>query len=93
MDVIDKKLLSALAEDARTPFTRLAKRARVSREVATYRVNRLVRQGVIRKFITRIDLAALGHHEAALFLTLKHGREEAFRDFISGRKYISWVGE
>lgn len=93
MDAIDRKLLSALTEDARTPATRLAKRARVSREVASYRLNRLARRGIIRKFVTRIDMGRLGFKAAALFLTLRQSREREFRAYVKASNHLSWVGE
>jgi len=93
MDAIDTKILGALVKDARTPATRLAKLARVSREVAMYRLNRLVRRGIVRRFITRIDLSRLGFVAAFLQVSIKPGREEEFKAYLEASPSISWVAE
>lgn len=93
MDKTDTKLLLELMKDSRMPVTQLAKRLRVSREVANYRINRLVREGVILSFVTEINVRKLGFIGAAVFINIKTGRQKEFREFLDKCGFVSWVAE
>ena len=56
MDATDRKILHAIAEDARASRKQLAKRVRVSREVFDYRIKRLEEQGIIVGYQARVNL-------------------------------------
>lgn len=92
LDAIDRKLLLALIKDSRTPVSVIAKQARVSRDVAAYRIKRLVEKGVIRDFITEIDVSALGYVSALLFVSVKASAEQEFISYIDGLDFVSWAG-
>jgi Lrp/AsnC family transcriptional regulator, leucine-responsive regulatory protein len=59
MDLIDRKILSALQENARITNTELADRVGLSAAPCLRRVRALERSGVIRKHVTLLDPGAL----------------------------------
>lgn len=93
MDKTDIKLLNLLMENSRIPITKLSKQARISREVATYRLNKLKKEGVILDFVTEIDTDRLGYIGAAIFINIKSTRQNEFIDFIRTTGFVSWVAE
>jgi DNA-binding Lrp family transcriptional regulator len=60
LDAKDRKVLSALFNDARSPFSTIAKKARISKESANYRVKRLAKEGFLVGFNTVVDVKKLG---------------------------------
>ncbi len=50
LDEIDVKILSILRENARTPYTEMAKELKLSESAVRKRISRLVKLGVIRRF-------------------------------------------
>lgn len=67
-DETDRRLIDVLRDDARLSVTELATRANVSRANAYQRLDRLRRDGVIRRFTVDVDHRALGHTISALIL-------------------------
>ncbi len=76
LDVKDKKILDILSEDSRMPITQLAKRVDISRDVANYKINRLVSLGIIERFIPRIDFRKLGFNTYHIFMMIDESKEE-----------------
>lgn len=93
MDILDNKILLELTKNSRIAVTLLAKKVRASREVVAYRINRLKREGVIREFVTEIDLEKLGFVGAAVFISIKASKEEEFKEFLRNCDFVSWVAE
>lgn len=87
MDAKDRKILAELAKNARIPVQQLARRCGISREVAAYRIKRLVEEGVIADFYTVIDTAALGYSRHVCFIQLKGISVE------EERKFFSWIAQ
>ncbi len=61
---IDKKdieIITILEEDGRMPFLELGRKVKLSHETVRYRVNKLLKSGVIKKFSVRIDKKKLGY--------------------------------
>ena len=78
LDATDRAILEVLAEDARTPNSRLAERVGIAPSTCLQRVRELRRTGVLRGFHAEIDLAALGRPLQAMVairLTV-HAREQ-----------------
>jgi DNA-binding Lrp family transcriptional regulator len=66
VDDIDRKILAALTEDARSTYDEIGRRASLSAPAVKRRVDRLRRQGVLRGFTAVVDPAALGSSTEAL---------------------------
>jgi DNA-binding Lrp family transcriptional regulator len=60
LDEVDRRILRALAEDARIPNNTLAERAGIAASTCLGRVRALRERGVIRGYYADVDPAALG---------------------------------
>lgn len=95
MDKKDNKLLAELIIDSRLPMNRLAKKVGVSREVANYRVNRMVKEKIILDFYTIIDTEKLGFLRYTCFLQLKgvsREKEKIIIDKLIKNSFITYMG-
>lgn len=61
IDIKDKKILYHLHKDARQTLTQIGKKVSLPKNVVSYRLNRLIREGVIKNFSTVIDMNKLGY--------------------------------
>ncbi|MFA6888469.1 MAG: AsnC family transcriptional regulator [Candidatus Woesearchaeota archaeon] len=93
MDTVDKNLLQELIRNSRISMTHLAKKLKVSREVATYRLNRLKKERVILDFVTEINITQLGFISAAVFINIQAKRQKEFVEFLTASTFVSWVAE
>lgn len=80
-------------QDSRIPITQLARKLKVSREVATYRLNRLKKEKVILDFVTEINIKRLGFIGAAVFVNVKATRQKEFKQSLTETPFVSWVAE
>ncbi len=94
LDVIDRRILYALDRDARAPYASLATEARVSKEVARYRVLQLEKAGAIRKYFTIFDVARLGFTNRKAFIKLRNVDERQERKllgFLQRHPRVAWL--
>jgi Lrp/AsnC family transcriptional regulator for asnA, asnC and gidA len=74
IDKLDKEILSVLMEDARTPYTDIAKKLIVSPGTIHVRMRKLEELGVVKKSVLEIEPANLGYDLCAfLGVHLDHG--------------------
>jgi len=66
VDQLDLKILETLRLDASLPFTEIAKRFKVSESTIRKRVERLTREGVIKKFTVTVNPAKIGLNTVAI---------------------------
>jgi len=92
MDKIDNKILVELVKNSRVPYTQLAKKCRISREVLNYRINKLKKRGIIHDLFTEIDAVKLGYVSALFFVRIKASHEKEFIEYIKKSDFISWAG-
>ncbi len=95
MDKKDQRILAELLLNSRIPLTVLAKRVGLSREVITYRMNRLVKGGAITNFYAMINHEALGFFRYPLALQLKNissEKERQFFDYLKKHKFATYAG-
>ncbi|MBU2440969.1 MAG: Lrp/AsnC family transcriptional regulator, partial [Nanoarchaeota archaeon] len=83
MDVLDKKILRELDLNCRQSYAQIARKVRSSRAVVGYRIKRLEKQGVIKKYITAVNLGKLGFNTYKLYFKVFGHEEQAEKDFIS----------
>ncbi|MFH1393541.1 MAG: winged helix-turn-helix transcriptional regulator [Candidatus Micrarchaeota archaeon] len=70
MEKIDKKdkiLLYELRRNCRQPYSRLAKAAKLSKQMVQYRVSRLVRLGILDGTVLAMDAGRLGFQNYAVY--------------------------
>ncbi len=94
LDKKDWKILAALSRDCRASLTQIAKAVGVSREVADYRIKKLVKTGIIKSFCSDVNLQALGFTKHVVYVELKNvdrEKEENIFKFLKSHKFISWI--
>ena len=90
IDRTDRKILSLLQENARTPLKYLAQKVFLSSPAVSSRIAKLEDKGVIHSYQAVLDPDLLGYHIQA-FVTLKLERhdENEFFDFAENCKHIT----
>jgi len=83
MDKKDEKILIELTLNSRIPLNRLAKKVGISREVTNYRLNKLIKDKIILKFYSVIDVEVLGFERFGCFFQLKGISEKQEKEFIT----------
>lgn len=94
MDKKDKKLLYYLDKDIRTPYSKLAKTCKLSQETVRYRVENLVKKGIIKKFVPIINSNKFGITFYQLLLKLQNINGEIKNKIIKSlinEERISWL--
>ncbi len=95
LDKADRIILAELDKNCRTPSTILARKARKSRQAIDYRINRLVKEGIITSFQVSFNPHKMGYKLYKIYLKMKNVPAEKQRLFLylkeSGRVY--WMGE
>lgn len=95
LDVKDKKILTELTLNSRIPINRLAKKVGISREVATYRLNKLIKDKIILDFYTIIDIQKLGFSEAGCLIQFKgisKEKEKEFLNYLVKHEFVTYLG-
>ncbi len=72
LDVKDRKILSELDCNSRQPISKLAKKIRISKQNANYRIKKLINTGIIKQFYTLINFTALGYKPYKIFLRMNN---------------------
>ena len=70
LDSWDKQILGILLENSREYVTKIGKRIKLRRENVNYRINRMIKEGLIKEFNTVISEKALGLTHYVVFLEL-----------------------
>ncbi len=98
LDDTDKQILRILQDDARTPFSEIAREIEMSSATVHDRVSRLEEAGVIRGYHADVDASAVGYGVSALVgLRVEQGHEEEslsrLRDIDGVREIHLTTGE
>jgi DNA-binding Lrp family transcriptional regulator len=94
LDLTDRKILSELDKNCRTPNSVLARKVKKSREAVKYRIQQLEKKGIISKFITSVNPNKLGCYMFKIYLKLENipeARENFFNE-LKKNKSIYWIG-
>ena len=75
MDVTDRKILYELDVNCRTPISKIAKKIRVGRDVAAYRIRKLESRGIITKYICSVNLGMLGYKTYKIYFKISRDRD------------------
>jgi len=79
IDDKDKKLMKALATDARAPIVKIAQQIGLSADATNLRIKKLVKKDVIKKFQTVVDLSTLAYLRYSVFLKVNNYSEKRGR--------------
>src|SRR3989344_8800055 len=95
MDKKDEKILTELIINSRIPLNRLSKKVGISREVAAYRLNKLIEEKVILSFNTIINTKAIGFLRFGCCFQLKNisaQKEKEFLNFLINHDFVTYLG-
>jgi len=96
LDKIDKKILLELDTNARKSFSLIGKNIGIGKNNVQYRVNRLVKLGIIKKFVVQLSLARLGLFLGKIFLQLSgytKDEEKKIYEYLLKDKRVSWIAK
>lgn len=94
LDARDLQILRELDYDSRIPLTELARRVRLSKETAFYRIRNLQKRGYIKKFYLIINTAKLGEDSFKAYFQFQNLSQKTERGILSYlRKHpaVFWV--
>ncbi len=95
LDKADRTILVELDKNCRIPSTILARKTHKSRQAVDYRINSLVKEGIITSFQVSFNPHKMGYKLYKIYLKIKNVPAEKQRLFSylkeSGRVY--WMGE
>lgn len=83
IDSTDIKILKLLEADARTPVLAISHDLKLSKDAVIYRIKKMIRQGIIQRFLLRLNYHALGYEYHSILLKLKNVDEEKRKTIIS----------
>ena len=90
IDRKDKRILAELDFDGRATLSKVAKNVRSSKQLVKYRIDEMMRKGLVKQTYAHIDYFKLGYVCIQLFIKLKNvtrKKEVAIVQFVSGLKY------
>jgi DNA-binding Lrp family transcriptional regulator len=94
IDTKDEAILRALSEDCRMSLRQIGKRAGVSREVADYRIKRLLKSGILRDYVAAVNLGELGYTKSVFYVELRGitaKREGEIVRYLCNYRFVSWI--
>jgi Lrp/AsnC family transcriptional regulator for asnA, asnC and gidA len=92
LDWKDKKIIRELDINARQSFADIAQKTGLSKDVVVYRVNNMLKTGMIKQFISFIDIQRLGYTFYDVFFKLKHYSADEEKGVIEQIKDLPEVG-
>ena len=87
IDTIDKKILFHLLQDSRQSLKTIGKKVRISRELASYRIRRLINKGIINNFTVKINFEKLGYASTNIYFKFKNTNPTIQKEIIDFFKY------
>ena len=76
VDNLDKKILYLLDQNSRQSASEIAKKCRAHKNVVNFRINRLVKSGIIRQFVAMVSPSVLGLTPYKFYFQLQNFTEE-----------------
>jgi len=92
LDRKDREILYQLDLDARAPNSAIAKKVRASKEVVSYRISRMEREGIIQGYYALVDITRLGCLNGRVFIKLKGASPDDERAMVErlARENNTW---
>ncbi|MFH0906376.1 MAG: Lrp/AsnC family transcriptional regulator [archaeon] len=96
LDKKDREILFELDKNSRYPISKIAKKTKLSKQVAKYRVDKLIKEGIITNFSSVINLSYLGIGIYKIYFQLSGISKEKLIEIINDLKKnykINWIAE
>ena len=95
LDEKDKLILLALETDARQSISSIAKKARLSQEIVSYRIKKYLKDEIITKFFIIPNFDTLGfttYRVYLQFLATTPEKEQEILEYVRDKMPCQWVG-
>lgn len=83
LDLTDKKILFELEKDSSIPINLLGKKLKKSKDVISYRINRLKKENILRNCTAIVDIAKLGYITFRVYIRWQNVTENEKKEFYS----------
>lgn len=94
LDEVDRKIIEALRKNARIPFTEIGKELGISDATVHFRVKKLLKAGIIRKYTVVVDKSV---HESRvscyMLIKVKHGKINGVSKQLAVMERVNMVQE
>ncbi|MEM4272007.1 MAG: winged helix-turn-helix transcriptional regulator [Candidatus Bilamarchaeaceae archaeon] len=94
VDNIDRRILYVLDWDSRQPVSRIAKKLGISKDVANYRIRKMIDSGIIRSFYPIVNFHRLGffpYRVSAKLKNVSYEQEKALISYLVSLENVQWV--
>lgn len=93
MDLWDKKILYELDKNGRVPITQIAKKINKSKSFIKYRIENLIKDGIVLDYTLVIDTSKLGYQTYDIFLQIfsKNSNENKIIEYLLEKKEINCI--
>ena len=94
LDKKDRRILYELDRDARQPLAVIARKVGLSRESILYRVRQYLKEGLLRGYLTVVDMAKLGFVHYKVFIRLQNLSQDAEKELVQwlcANPFVTWV--
>jgi len=91
LDLKDKKILSLLATNARTPATRIAKIVGLSRDSVRYRMRNLLKNHVVQGYRALVNVEMFGFEAYHMFIQLNAPTKEVEKEIVDKFKGYPFI--
>lgn len=94
LDLKDRKILFELDKDSRQSMQKIAKNIGMTKESVAYRINRLMKRGIITGFFTEVNAARFGYTGHKLYIKYQNMTDDIemeIRDYLSGLQETAWI--
>lgn len=95
LDGMDRSILFELEQDSRQSLGTIAKKLKCSKPTLHYRIQRLLKSGIIKNFITVVDYSKAGYTDYEVWIQLSEtslGKKKEFLEFLLQHPNTRWVG-
>ncbi|MBS3137322.1 Lrp/AsnC family transcriptional regulator [Candidatus Woesearchaeota archaeon] len=83
LDKVDLKLLYLLDKNARTSYNTIGRQLGISKQAVKKRLEHLVSKGIIKYFMTTLDLSCNGMILSQIFIALQNSSNEKKKEIVS----------
>lgn len=94
MDKLDHRILYELDLNARQSNIQIGKKLKISKDVVKYRIERLLKQGIIKGFYAELDAYKMGYFSFRILLRLQNITIQTEKDIINylvDDPKVAWV--
>ncbi len=94
LDILDRKILAQLDLDSRQSAKEIAKKTGSNKDTVNYRMKRLVDEGIITRWLARVETAKFGFNNIKVYIRFQdidEKKEKEFFDYLNSLPEVGWV--